>query len=212
MRLWCEGSTQAIRKFLPSVQQELKKSVVKSNYKVYRGYKFDEEGFTRSGSSIEDLLGCSFESMEIGKTAEINCSTLTSWTKSEKVAKEFSNPRFNSIENLYFSDEDITEIGYDYGDILGLSVVLEADIPADYVLADLTKISNVSHGHEAEIIVRGKFPAKILHFETVVHNPETSFKGDSIEDELPSVADLTDSDKERIRKSVLESMGWEAED
>jgi hypothetical protein len=174
---WVEGSTRAIALATPSVRSELKTTVTSNEYNVFRGWKFVEE------NDCNELFGSKL--LQVGTEYTINLESWHSWTKEKKEAVKFSNPRFDSMEKRWFDDSDISELGYDYGDILGVGVLVEATIPASGVIADLSLLASITSYDEQEIITgKGQFKVKVLDIK--------KYFFEDIEDESEDESDEVD--------------------
>lgn len=133
---WTQGSTQAVLSLKPSAKEVLKTSVKDSKYLVYRGWKFHDE------DDVADVFGSSHPNLKKGAKVKIKLDTLHSWTKDRKEAIKFSNPKYDSLEQRWVDSADLDELGYDEGDLIGIGILVAAEIPKDLVIADLENVDS----------------------------------------------------------------------
>ena len=168
LNLWTAGETQALKFLSPMVKKELKKSVTGPSYHLFRGYKFEDEWW------VKERLGKDLSSLKVGDTIQISLTSPTSWSKSEKIAAKFANPRYNSFQGRNYTSREIATLGYDEGDELGWGLLVSAEIPAAEVMADL---SNCGDSFENEVIVQGTVTAKILGIQHHVFTKKSRLRG-----------------------------------
>lgn len=205
LNLWTQGSTSAKRYLTPSVRSDLKRSVTEESYQAYRGYKFDEDGYNINGVSANELVGINMgyfkddliSHLPSGTQIQIDCSMPTSWSLDKNAAELFARPDYDSITGEDYTDEEIEDMGYSRGDVLGIGILVGALIPKQYVLADIT---NRSHNNEQEIIVEGNIAARILKINRVVFAPK--------EEEIEHYTEptMTPEWEARIRAAVIRDL------
>lgn len=163
---WTTGSTRAIMHAFPDVKRELKTTVTENKYLVFRGWKFADE------DALSDVFGTS--DLSVGKEYSITLSSWHSWTTDKKEATNFSNPRFDGLEKQWFDDDDISNLGYDYGDLLGIGVLVEAVLPRELVVADLSNLSDFSAYEDEKEIVSGSgtFTVKVIDIKKYLFSEE----------------------------------------
>lgn len=122
---WTKGSTQAVLSLKQSVKDELKQTVKDSKYLVYRGWKFHDE------DDVADVFGTSHPNLKKGARVKIKLNSIHSWTKDRREAIKFANPKYDSFEQRWVEGPDLDELGYDEGDMLGIGILVAAEIPKE---------------------------------------------------------------------------------
>lgn len=171
--LWSSGSNNALRVLNGSIQQDLTQTVVDRKYRLFRSWKFND------AETFEEYFGIPFEQAKRGVALTFTNNTPLSWTKSKEIAKKFFDPRYDALNAEPFTDSEISDLGYDYGDSLGVSItVLGLFDPRD-ILVDLDHVGG-SQYEESEVIVKGgQYQATVLEakehtFEEPTPEPENS--------------------------------------
>jgi hypothetical protein len=163
---WSRGDMSAIDHITPDVISDLKATVQDNSFVLYRGWKFSDQAemFTKLGIK---------KNLSVGDTFTLSTEKIRSWSKSEHVAEQFANPRYDSINGKIHSDHEIESMGYNHGELLGITVVLKTTVPKSKVMADLENLPPhlIAHGHdELEVIVNaGKLKVEVLSCETHSH-------------------------------------------
>jgi 2'-5' RNA ligase len=195
---WSYGNNQAPRKLVPTVLDELKQTVKEDSYALYRGYKFDNEFWAK------EKFGIDWEALKQGQTVSLSITSATSWSKSKDIAEKFADPRYNSFAGQIYEDAEIRDLGIEEGDEIGLSLLVEAIIPAAMVIADLTQISSslLNGKDEQEVIVKGDVTAKVVMLRRVNWDPEDEPE----ENYTDNFESLTPAQEEAIKRLTEESL------
>lgn len=223
IQLWSSGESRGIRSLTPEILQELSKTIEPRKYKLFRSWKFDDE------EEFQQYFGVQFESIKRGNTLQFTNNTPTSWTKSGDIAKKFFDPRYDAINSVYFDDEEIEEMGYEYGDTLKISIRALGIFESKDLILDFDNIRNGSsmYNDEREVIVKGgQYSIRVLdakeHLFQQKRQPEqppqppeqsemekqidTDYENiDRIKDSLP---DTLDEIKMTSISDTLTAIGW----
>jgi hypothetical protein len=158
LKKWSHGNMMELENVTATIRNELKATVQDDTLVLYRGWKFED------WSSMKERLGTT--NIKAGDQLTLNSNKLRSWTKSEHVSTLFSDPKYDSISGNFHEDEDLEEMGYTHGEMIGISVVLKCTVSKEKVLADLTNLppAFLSHGHDEEevILEPGVFKCSVL--------------------------------------------------
>lgn len=126
---------------------------------------------------MKEQLGTS--ELKAGSAFQLNTSDLRSWSKSISVAERFANPRIDTITGEHYSDHDIEKMGYNHGELLGVTIIIEASIDKQHILVDFENIPDVilEHGHsEAEVVVLpGSYMVHVHTIDTHHHSSPNHF-------------------------------------
>lgn len=182
---WTHGDMSAIEHLSDDVISDLHATVQDDSYTLYRGWKFEDS------SEMLSKLGIK-KNLSVGDTFTLSTEKIRSWSKSKSVAEQFANPKFNSMHGREHTDHEIEDMGYNHGDLLGITVVLKTTLSNDEVMADLENLppALMSHGHdELEVIVHaGKFNVEVIsceiHKHTSPHKIDTSLLNTLISDTI----------------------------
>lgn len=163
---WSRGDMSAIDHVSPEVISDLKDTVQDNSFVLFRGWKFSDQSEMMSKLGIKANL-------RAGDTFTLSTEKIRSWSKSKTVAEQFANPKYDSINGRVHSDHEIEGMGYNHGDLLGITVVLKTTVPKSKVMADLQNLppNLIAHGHdEQEVIVNaGKLKVEVISCETHSH-------------------------------------------
>lgn len=205
---WTTGSSSALNYLNPIVKRELKTTVTESSYTVYRGWKFNDD------DDLKELFGDKFP--RAGDTVTLELKSPTSWSKEQTSAADFASPRFDTIEKRWYDDDEISEMGYDIGDLLGVGVLVQATLSSSQVMADLEHLSDVTvYDDEAEVICdKTTVTVKILvadkHFfkdlEEPEHDDEEDFDWDEHNREVEHENSMMALDRKMLPK-FLKNVG-----
>lgn len=173
---WTAGSTKAILLLSSSVKNDLKKTVTQDTYKVYRGWKFNDE------ESVADVFGNSHPNLRKGAKVSVKLDSPHSWTKDKSEAIKFANPKYDSLDQKWVDSDDLDDMGYEYGDLIGIGILVSAELKKEEVVADLDNIdSNLLQysGEEKEIITdKGEFSVEIIDVQVYHHSKELDSEED----------------------------------
>lgn len=147
LRDWTAGESSALRILNKRVMSDLRITLEKDEYVLYRGLKINDDW------EVEKIFGKPFNKLKPGK-ASITFDGPTSWTVDLDIANKFGNPYFDSFRGRYFSYNQILNMGYNDGDLLSFGLVIKAIIPKTKLIADLTNIKKIVKPKEKEMIVQ----------------------------------------------------------
>lgn len=168
LQQWSRGDMIAAYRVDDEITAELSKTVQDTTYTLYRGWKFGDH------ESMYEKMGFHYRDMVVGKKLKLKVEKLRSWSKSKKVAENFSNPKFDSINERVMTDQELDHMGLDHGELIGLSVVIQIKVKAKSVFADLTNVPTrfLEHAHEEQEVILnpGNYTVTIIDVASHVHN------------------------------------------
>jgi hypothetical protein len=169
---WTEGSSRAIAYLSTLVKHDLKKTVTEDSYKVYRGWKFNDEDL------VADLFGTNHPNLKSGTKVKVKLESPHSWTKDKAEAVKFANPRYDSLNKHWVDDEELEDLGYEAGDLLGIGILVSATILKDAVIADLDNVNSdiLSYDDKEHEIIsdKGEFLVEIIDVTVYNHDKSTN--------------------------------------
>ena len=182
LQQWSRGDMIAASRVDDEITTELSKTVQDSTYTLYRGWKFGDH------ESMYEKMGFHYHDMVVGKKLKLKVEKLRSWTKSKEVAEKFTNPKYDSINERVHSDHELDEMGFDHGELLGLSVLIQVRVNAKDVFADLTNVPArfLTHAHEEQevILKAGEYTVEIIDVQEHIHSSPKHRKAERFKEKL----------------------------
>lgn len=182
LQQWSRGDMIAASRVDDEITAELSKTVQDPTYTLYRGWKFGDH------ETMYEKMGFHHHDMVVGKKLKLKVEKLRSWTKSKKVAENFADPKFDSINDRVYSDHELDEMGMEHGELIGLSVIIQIKVKAASVFADLTNAPTrfLEHAHnEEEVILKaGDYTVTILDVASHVHDSPAHHKAETLKQKI----------------------------
>lgn len=140
LRLWTSGESRALRYFWSKpyeITEELEKTLTEDKYTLYRGIKCPDE------FNYKMLFGVN-PSQTKPEHLTYKPQNIVSWTKSLEMAQKFANPLYDSFTDRVFDTDEVVDMGYEDGDMLGIGVVIECTIDNEDLICDLNAYGSKS--------------------------------------------------------------------
>jgi len=186
---WMEGSTRALREYTRRVDSELRHfSKNLSSMKLMRGYKFKTE------SDLRDFFGTDLSKLKRGTKVKIKHKSPTSWTKSPTVAKQFANPKYDSLEKRWVDNTEFLDNDYEEGDLIGIGVLVFYVARPEEILVDLTNLDFYDEGEDEVVLLGGEYDVTIMSLDSYIFSIENG----EVEAEVD--LDIMDSEWKKERK------------